>query len=96
MESFFLAETTKISTCCSTLTTSSTTAGTLPPRWRPRASCAFDPAALHCCSGLGEKEIRNKIALEIVDILNPGKIKEFWGDLVPERCWKKRKDEAKA
>ena len=59
----------------------------------------IDPAALHCCSGLSEKEIKNKIALEMVDILNPGKIKEFRGDLVPERIKmleKKRKDEAKA
>ena len=57
----------------------------------------IDPAALQCCSGLSEKEIKNKIALEMVDILNPGKIKEFRGDLVPERIKileKKRRKEA--
>jgi len=45
----------------------------------------IDPAALHCCSGLSEKEVKTRVALEMVDILNPGKIKEFKGDLVPER-----------
>merc|ERR1712130_770568 len=58
----------------------------------------IDPAALHCCSGLSQKEIKNQIALEMVDILNPGKIKEFRGDLVPERIKmleKKRQLEAK-
>ena len=45
----------------------------------------IDPAALQCCSGLSEKEVKRKIALEMVDILNPGKVKEFRGDLVPER-----------
>ena len=29
----------------------------------------IDPAALHCCSGLSEKEVKNKIALEMVDIV---------------------------
>merc|ERR1719282_636715 len=58
----------------------------------------IDPAALHCCSGLSQKEIKDQIALEMVDILNPGKIKEFRGDLVPERIKmleKKRQLEAK-
>merc|ERR1712227_711761 len=58
----------------------------------------IDPAALHCCSGLSQKEIKNQIALEMVDILNPGKIKEFRGDLVPERIKmleKKRQVEAR-
>jgi len=45
----------------------------------------IDPAALQCCSGLTEKEVKTRVALEMVDILNPGKIKEFKGDLVPER-----------
>ena len=57
----------------------------------------IDPAALQCCSGLSEKEIKTKIALEMVDILDPGKIKEFRGDLVPERIKmleKKRRAEA--
>ena len=57
----------------------------------------IDPAALQCCSGLSEKEIKRKIALEMVDILNPGKVKEFRGDLVPERIKmleKKRRAEA--
>merc|ERR1719460_359888 len=45
----------------------------------------IDPAALQCCSGLSEKEIKSRLALEMVDILNPSKIKEFKGDLVPER-----------
>merc|ERR1712241_293758 len=45
----------------------------------------IDPTALHCCSGLSEKEVKTRVALEMVDILNPGKIKEFKGDLVPER-----------
>ena len=57
----------------------------------------IDPAALQCCSGLSEKEVKRKIALEMVDILNPGKVKEFRGDLVPERIKmleKKRRAEA--
>ena len=57
----------------------------------------IDPAALQCCSGLSEIEIKTKIALEMVDILDPGKIKEFRGDLVPERIKmleKKRRAEA--
>merc|ERR1719402_208011 len=45
----------------------------------------IDPAALQCCSGLSEKEIKSQIAMQMVDILNPEKIKEFKGDLVPER-----------
>ena len=44
----------------------------------------IDPAALQCCSGLTEKEIKQQISLEMVDILNPGKMKQFQGDLVPE------------
>merc|ERR1711963_969981 len=58
----------------------------------------IDPAALQCCSGLSEKEIKSQLALEMVDILNPSKIKEFKGDLVPERMKvleKKRQKEAK-
>ena len=57
----------------------------------------IDPAALHCCSGLSQKEVKDRVALEMVDILNPGKIKEFKGDLVPERIKmleKKRMKEA--
>merc|ERR1712142_832046 len=45
----------------------------------------IDPAALQCCSGLSEKEIKSQIANQMIDIMNPGKIKEFKGDLVPER-----------
>ena len=58
----------------------------------------IDPAALQCCSGLSEKEIKSQIANQMIDIMNPGKIKEFKGDLVPERIRmleKKRKDEAR-
>jgi len=58
----------------------------------------IDPAALQCCSGLSEKEIKSQIAMQMVDILNPEKIKEFKGDLVPERMKvleKKRQKEAK-
>jgi len=58
----------------------------------------IDPAALQCCSGLSEKEIKSQIASQMIDIMNPGKIKEFKGDLVPERIKmleKKRQEEAK-
>ena len=58
----------------------------------------IDPAALQCCSGLTEKEIKQQISLEMVDILNPGKMKQFQGDLVPERIKmleKKRQSELK-
>ena len=46
---------------------------------------------------LVKKEVKDRVALEMVDILNPGKIKEFKGDLVPERIKmleKKRMKEA--
>jgi len=58
----------------------------------------IDPAALQCCSGLSEKEIKSQIANQMIDIMNPGKIKEFKGDLVPERIKmleKKRQEEAR-
>jgi len=58
----------------------------------------IDPAALQCCSGLSEKEIKSQIASQMIDIMNPGKIKEFKGDLVPERIKmleKKRQEEAR-
>jgi len=58
----------------------------------------IDPAALQCCSGLSEKEIKSQIANHMIDIMNPGKIKEFKGDLVPERIKmleKKRQEEAR-
>jgi len=58
----------------------------------------IDPAALQCCSGLSEKEIKSQIASQMIDIMNPAKIKEFKGDLVPERIKlleKKRQEEAR-
>merc|ERR1712130_954092 len=58
----------------------------------------IDPAALQCCSGLTEKEMKQQISNQMIDIMNPGKIKEFKGDLVPERIKmleKKRKEEAR-
>jgi len=50
----------------------------------------IDPAALACCSGLSDKEIKEHIGSHMVDILNPHKFKEFRGDLVPERVKKIR------
>merc|ERR1712098_445584 len=58
----------------------------------------IDPAALACCSGLSEKEVQDQLAGHMVDILNPGSVKEWQGDLVPERLRnleKKREKEAK-
>merc|ERR1712098_412249 len=58
----------------------------------------IDPAALACCSGLSEKEVQDQLAGHMVDILNPGSVKEWQGDLVPERLRnleKKRGKEAK-
>jgi len=57
----------------------------------------IDPAALACCSGLSEKEVQDQLAENIVDILNPGSVKQWQGDLVPERLKnleKKREKEA--
>merc|ERR1712059_60831 len=45
----------------------------------------IDPAALACCSAFTENEVQNQLASQMVDILNPGKIRKFKGDLVPER-----------
>lgn len=50
----------------------------------------IDPAALACCSGLSDKEIKEHIGNHMIDILNPHKFKEFRGDLVPERVKKIR------
>lgn len=48
----------------------------------------IDPAALACCSGLSEKEVKDQIANHIIDIFNPQTVREFRGDLVPERIKK--------
>jgi len=45
----------------------------------------IDPAALACCAGLSETEMKAEISNHLVDILNPSKTKPFRGDLVPER-----------
>jgi len=58
----------------------------------------IDPAALACCSSLSEKEIMEHLSNHMIDILNPGKINQFKGDLIPERMKKmeeKRIQEAK-
>lgn len=45
----------------------------------------IDPAALACCSGLSEAEVKEELASSMVDILNPGSMRRWRGDLVPER-----------
>jgi len=57
----------------------------------------IDPAALACCSGLSEDEVKEQLAGQMIDILNPGKVSKWKGDLVPERLKnleKKREKEA--
>jgi len=57
----------------------------------------IDPAALACCSGLSEDEVKEQLAGQMIDILNPGKVSKWKGDLVPERLKsleKKREREA--
>ena len=49
--------------------------------------------------GLSEKEVRAQLAEQMVDILNPGSLKQWKGDLVPERLRsleRKREREAAA
>jgi len=44
-----------------------------------------DPAALACCSELSSHQISKEISNHLVDILNPTNVRQFRGDLVPER-----------
>merc|ERR1712064_158392 len=112
MESFFLAETTKyLYLLFDKDNFIHNTGNTATVLQTPYGECVIDaggyvfnteahpidPAALQCCSGLSEKEIKSQIANQMIDIMNPGKIKEFKGDLVPERIKmleKKRQEEA--
>jgi len=56
----------------------------------------IDPAALACCSGLTERELTDQLATQIIDILNPGAmLREWQGDLVPERLKKLEKKREK-
>ena len=57
------------------------------------------PSPTAVSPGLSEKEVRAQLAEQMVDILNPGSLKQWKGDLVPERLRsleKKREREAAA
>merc|ERR1712008_342249 len=45
----------------------------------------IDTAALHCCSGYTELDIKKHLVTHMVDIFNPEKFREFEGDLIPKR-----------
>ena len=44
-----------------------------------------DAAALQCCSGHTEEDIKKHLLNHMLDIFNPDKFKEFEGDLIPTR-----------
>jgi len=60
----------------------------------------IDAAALHCCSGYTELDIKKHLVTHMVDIFNPEKFREFEGDLIPKRVkqiqeQRKKENEAK-
>merc|ERR550532_3241515 len=60
----------------------------------------IDAAALHCCSGYTELDIKKHLVTHMVDIFNPKKFREFEGDLIPTRVkqiqeQRKKENEAK-
>ena len=44
-----------------------------------------DAAALQCCSGHTEEDIKKHLLNHMLDIFNPEKFEEFQGDLIPTR-----------
>ena len=44
-----------------------------------------DAAALQCCSGHTEEDIKKHLLTHMLDIFNPEKFEEFQGDLIPNR-----------
>ena len=46
----------------------------------------IDPAALACCHNMpSEKEITEELTNNMIDLLDPNKVKKFRGELIPER-----------
>jgi hypothetical protein len=45
----------------------------------------IDAAALHCCSGHTEEDMKKHVLNHMLDIFHPEKFQEFQGDLIPTR-----------